>query len=277
MEGASTQIREVLKHNQRLDNGRLAEVLHERGMAQLEAIRELLEQSRDGGTPFAEALVTANLVGDWELSRVVCEIFNLPFLPIDVATPDPEASEGLNRAFLAEFALVPLWTYGQVLTICMPALVPADVLGILAAETDMMLLPVVGTVEGNRRWVEDNFEEAAATVRSEKESSWTSIFDDADAAVLMDMEPGSPDEVPALAEEPADELTEDLEKALNDDLEKELAEVSSLEFTTIDPDDDAESLIDPIDSGDSSADEKAVKSKPAAGGLDLPPAPEFGG
>ncbi|MFT5049596.1 MAG: hypothetical protein ACI8QZ_000989 [Chlamydiales bacterium] len=246
-------------------------------MAELEAIRELLEQSRDGGTPFAEALVTANLVGDWELSRVVCEIFNLPFLPVDVAEPDPDACEGLNTAFLAEFALVPLWTYGQVLTVCMPALVPADVLGVLASETDLMLLPVVGTVEGNRRWVEENFEEAAATVRKEKESSWTSIFDDADAAVLMDMGPdGQPSEADTESEL-TDELTGDLEKALGEDLEKELAEVSNLEFTTIEPDETDQD----DEPGSKPSDEKATagpaeKANPGAGGLDLPPMPKFG-
>lgn len=271
-----------MKHTQRLDNGRLAEVLHERGMADLEAIRELLDQSRDGGTAFAEALVTANLVGDWELSRVVCEIFNLPFLPVEMAKPDKEAAENLDRGFLAEYALVPLWRFGQVLTVCMPGLVPADVLGVLAADSDLVLLPVVGTVESNRRWVEENFEEAAATVKKKKDSSWTSIFDDADAAVLMEID--STDEVSSRGDEVQEALEEvlsdDLEKTLAEDLEKELAEASELEFTSVDEEEaSVDSDVDSVDGLTPPAAPTAIgddeEIPKASGGLDLPPMPEF--
>ena len=249
-------------------------------MADLEAIRELLDQSRDGGTPFAEALVSANLVGDWELSRVVCEIFNLPFLPIETANPDASAAEGLDRGFLAEFALVPLWRFGQVLTICMPGLVPADVLGVLAADSDLVLLPVVGSVESNRRWVEENFEEASVNVKQKKDSSWTSIFDDADAAVLMDIDSPEEEDGPSVEEVLVEGLADDLEQTLSEDLEKELAEIENLEFTAI------QEEADPEQGG---ADSEAPFAPPMptvsnpldddipepSGGLDLPPSPEF--
>jgi hypothetical protein len=189
-----------VKHNQRLDYSRLAEVLAERGMCEPQALREALQFSGRGHAPFAEAVVNANLVADWELSRVVCELYNLSFLPVDMVDPDPKARAGLNVAFLIEHGLVPLGRYGHVLTIAMPGMVPAEVLGMLAADTDLYILPVVGTVRTNRRWIETHLQaeiRAALPVTSPEEvaqsaGEWGNIFDAADAAVLLDLK--MPDE-----------------------------------------------------------------------------------
>ena len=110
-----------MKQTQRLDYARLAEVLHERRMADLESIRELLHQ----GGAFPEALVSTSLVADWDLSRVVCEIFSLPFLPVELVDPDPAAREGIDKQFLIQHGLIPMGRFGQVLTVCMPGMVPA--------------------------------------------------------------------------------------------------------------------------------------------------------
>jgi hypothetical protein len=72
-----------VKSNQRLEYGQLAKVMAERGMVEPQALQEALDCSTKGGVPFAEALVSANLVADWELSRVVCALYNLPFLTVD--------------------------------------------------------------------------------------------------------------------------------------------------------------------------------------------------
>ena len=93
-----------MKQTQRLDYARLTEVLHERRMADLESIRELLHQ----GGAFPEALVSTSLVADWDLSRVVCEIFSLPFLPVELVDPDPAAREGIDKQFLIQHGLIPM-------------------------------------------------------------------------------------------------------------------------------------------------------------------------
>jgi hypothetical protein len=190
-----------LKHNQRLDYARLAEVLADRGLVEPNALREALKFSGKGNLPFPEALVTANLVPDWELSRVVCELYNLPFLTVELLDPDPAAMKGIDPQLLVENCLVPLGRFGQVLTICMPAIVPADVLGVLAAQTDLYILPVVGTVRTNRKWLEEHvklqpLESIAAPLsdvaQEENGGEWGSIFDAGDAAVLLDLQqPGA--------------------------------------------------------------------------------------
>jgi hypothetical protein len=186
-----------VKHNQRLEYARLAEVLAERGMCEMQALREALQFSGRGHAPFAEALVNASLVSDWELSRVVCELYNLPFVTVDFYEADPNARKGINAAFLIEHGLVPLGRHGQLLTVAMPGMVPAEVLGMLAADTDLYILPVVGTVQTNRRWIDRHLqaELAAALPATTPEAAspdsgeWANIFDQGDAAVLLDLKP----------------------------------------------------------------------------------------
>jgi hypothetical protein len=92
---------------------------------------------------------------------------------------------------------VPIGRYGQLLTIAMPGMVPAEVLGLLAAETDLYIVPVVGTVQTNRRWIERHLQaelvaalpKLAAEEAPQETGEWGNIFDQGDAAVLLDLKP----------------------------------------------------------------------------------------
>lgn len=162
----------------------------ERGMVEPQALQEALDTCTKGGVPFPTALVNANLVADWELSRVVSELYHLPFLTVDMCVPDTEAFEGITEDYIRETGLIPLSRYGEVLTVCMPGLVAAETLGLLSAELDVFILPVVGTVRTNATWIESNFvvEKPEATREPGVSAEWSDIFDAADAAVLLDLE-----------------------------------------------------------------------------------------
>ncbi|MEZ6017138.1 MAG: hypothetical protein R3F49_18620 [Planctomycetota bacterium] len=290
-----------MKHHQRLDYSRLAEVLHERGIANVDAIRELLQQSREGGMPFCEALVTTNLVPDWDLSRIVCETFSLPFLPVDMLEPNEKVRGELDIKLFRSYQVVPLDRFGQVLTVVMPALVPADVLAMLSAASDLVILPVVGTVETNRRWILENL--GAASKAADVEGGWINLFDQADAEVNASLG-GFEDESEAsdgglAASESASFALPELDSQGADAVD--LASVDDLPVddgsfdlaATVAPVPDEESLdlgilddlgdlpgIEPGDEHDLDMDEPAPKrsqtSTGAVGGLDLPPMPEFG-
>lgn len=242
-----------MKNAQRLDDARLAEVLNERGMADLDGLREMLQASNDGGMTFCEAVVTAGLVSDWDLSRVVAELFQLPFLPVDLCKPDPVLWEELESPLMHENALVPIRRFGQLLTVAMPGLVAADVLGMLAAETDLFLLPVVGTVETNRRWLATN-----GTRAEQQGGDWGSLFDEGDAAVRASLDDEVDTGVPIAAED---------------------LDLGALEFTEDDDSLDALSDLDvlsPPSLIDTSGaleleDEEPSPSAP----VELPPLPEF--
>ena len=97
-----------MKNAERLNDIGLAAVLVQRGLVDDRRLRVALETSQQGTSPFTEVLVGDELVGDWELSRVVCDLYGLPFVPIDLHRPDLEALEGLDHDFLRKHRLVPL-------------------------------------------------------------------------------------------------------------------------------------------------------------------------
>jgi hypothetical protein len=204
-----------VKSRQRLEYGRLAEVLAERGIVDARAIQDALQFSQRGGPPFTEALVTANLVADWELSRLVCEIYGLPFLTVELVDPNPKAMAGLDQAFFVKECIVPLSRHGNVLTVLMPALSTTEILDSLAGQSGLSILPICGTVRANRVWLEQKLSaqapppalpsphpaasSSASTVASvaaaagAEGTDWSSLFDEADAAVLLDLKPSSDD------------------------------------------------------------------------------------
>lgn len=242
-----------MKYTQRLDYGRLAEVLHERGLAELDSIQELLQLSKDDGTPFCEALVNANIVSDWELSKVVCETFQLPFLPVDLVTPNPAALAEVDLDLFRQHQLVPIDLFGQILTVAMPALVPAEVLAQVSAVTDYTLLPMVGTVESNRRWIEEFMAAAEAPEADsmKNEGSWESMFDAADAEVAAARVDDGSDAAPSGSLDPnRTEASETDSVALEQSLDLGTLDLGSIEAL---PADDLE--MEP---------------------MELPPMPEFG-
>ena len=88
---------------------------------------------------------------------MACELYHLPFLPIEQYQPSSTALDGYDLAYLRHFALVPLDRFGGLVTVVMPALVPSEVLDGLRTAQNGRVLPVVGSVVSNRRWLEERF------------------------------------------------------------------------------------------------------------------------
>lgn len=185
-----------MKSNRRLDYATLSEVLGQRGLVEPQRLSLALQTCQQTRVPFPETLVADNLIGDWELAKVVCDIYGLPFLPVDIYAPDEEAFAGLEKDFLRQHRLVPVGRHGNVLVVAMPGIVQADVLGALSTQHDLRILPVVGTVLTNNRWLEEFMPvEVSAALPATGDGApegggggaWGSIFDEGDAAVLMDL------------------------------------------------------------------------------------------
>ncbi len=172
-----------LKHPKRLDETRLAEALSERGLVEASVLA-----AHKGRGPIAQLLVSDGAIGDWDLSRVVSEVFHLPFLPVNMTQPDRELLDSLPCKALLEHGLVPLCRQGGLLTVAMPGMVEAPALADVGAETGLRVMPVVGTVLTNRRWLEDNpygTPEEPGQTPEEPGTEWGGLFDEGDAAVQM--------------------------------------------------------------------------------------------
>lgn len=179
-----------LKHPKRLDETRLVEALSERGLVEASVLAE-----HRGEGPIARSLVSEGAISDWDLSRVVSEVFHLPFLPVNIAQPDRDLLDGLPSVALREHGLVPLCRQGDLLTVAMPGMVGAPALAQVGAETGLRVMPVVGTVLTNRRWLEENAcgpQEEPGPAPEELSAEWADLFDEGDAAVHLQGE-GDPE------------------------------------------------------------------------------------
>lgn len=177
----------------RLDYTRLAEALSERGLVSAEQVNLAIQDAATTGVPFPEILLTRDLVTDWELSRQVCRVFGLPFLPVDVYPPHEKAIELVDPEFVRLHRLIPIQKFSDVLTVCMPGLVPTAVLTELEQTTELKIAPLVGTVKTNGLWIAENLSgEVAGALPGGAgaafDSSWGSFFDEADQKVLMELE-----------------------------------------------------------------------------------------
>lgn len=219
-----------MKCTQRIDYARFTDALVERGLVQRETMNEVLERCNELGTLLGEQLVSDELVADWELSKFVCDLYNLPFLTVEGYPPAEEAAEGLDPDYLRRHGLVPLDRFGDLLTVAMPAVVPVEVLEGLA-KSDDTVMAVVGSVVSNRHWLDMRFEpEKPAVVEAEVEpvpevddghlptlgplelpnmsgldeldaalpspgddESWADLFEAGDEAVRLNLEDGEPD------------------------------------------------------------------------------------
>lgn len=146
----------MVRPNANLSESRLARTLVERGLVTGEAIEQMFQQCSTSGTLLTEALVDAGLIADWELSRVASEAFNLPFLPVDVHAPAESALEGLDRAFLNRWCLVPLSRNDDLLTVAIPGAISPTAFEELTRMSGGALAIVIGSVLSNRAWLREH-------------------------------------------------------------------------------------------------------------------------
>ncbi|MBM3977062.1 MAG: hypothetical protein FJ299_08740 [Planctomycetes bacterium] len=193
-----------MKVVQRLEYTRLAEALTGRGLVNATACQQILAQCTKSGEPFTELLVQSNFVADWELARIVSETFSLPFVPVDLYEPAKDVAKDLDQEFLCRHCLVPLDRIGDRLTVSMPGMVSADVLGALGTLAKATVVPLVGSVAANRAWLNTTYgrpvvEESQPAVDmslgaggagaqnpddpSTGEGDWLTLFDNADQQV----------------------------------------------------------------------------------------------
>lgn len=211
-----------MKSAHRFDFARFGEALVERGLVDREVLNHVLHQCNSARALLPEVLVRENLVSDWEISRVACELYHLPFMTVELCPPATHALDGYDPNYLRHYALVPLDRFGTLVTVVMPGLVPSEVLEGLRPGQGGRVLAVVGSVLSNRRWLNEHLPKHGANPMQSQgahaaaqdpraplpddrpmismegfsltpgdpdglESDWGNIFDAGDEAVQIDL------------------------------------------------------------------------------------------
>ncbi len=169
------------KYTKRLSDAELARRLEEGGIIERGVLDALLARGVEEGM-LCEAIVESGLVGDWELSRWACRWFGRPFLPLEACAPTQTAAEGLDGATLVRQGLVPLWRSAAGLVVAMPGISSEGALEALSEDAGCPVYAVIGSVRGNRRWLEENLARAPLREGDPREGdSWSRLFDVGDA------------------------------------------------------------------------------------------------
>ncbi len=147
----------MAKPRTNFSESRLARSLVERNLVLGDVLEGIFQACSESGGLLTEALVKGGFLTDWELSQIASEVFNLPFLPVDVHNPTDDALEGINPDFLKRWCLVPLTKNEDLLTVAIPGSISPQAHEELSAMAQGQLAIVVGTVLTNRRWLDNKF------------------------------------------------------------------------------------------------------------------------
>ncbi|MEZ5979620.1 MAG: hypothetical protein R3F34_15585 [Planctomycetota bacterium] len=179
-----------MKNKQRLGHESLVDALRARGLVQAKTLEHILHQCQQTGALLTEQLVRDGIVSDWELAQLCSETFGLPFMPVDLYEPDRDLLALFEPEVLRQNALVPLERFGKILVVAMPCMVPSDVLESIQDRLDAKVMPVVGSVRANVRFLEENLAAVPSLTAVAEEvdaGDWSDVLDMGDAAVQVEL------------------------------------------------------------------------------------------
>ena len=192
-----------VKGIEKLTSVRLAEILSERGVVPSEAITDALYAQDRAGEPFAQVLIGAGHITEWDLAKIVTEHFSLPFLMAGNYAISDVAKARLPKPVLFKNTLVPLDVFDDIVCVAMPVMLTFDEISRIQKENQCELFPYVGLVSENKKVLTDIFKDYPQWVEQEQKrredeakkrqgggksgGDWMSIFDAGDQAIQQNM------------------------------------------------------------------------------------------
>lgn len=189
-----------VKGIEKITSVRLAEILTERDVVSSEVITDALYSQDKNGEPFVQVLVNGGHITEWDLAKIVTENFNLPFLMASSYSISEEAKERFPKETLFKYSMVPLDTFGDIVTVAMPVMLSFEDISKIQKEHDCDLFLYVGLITENQKVLTDlhkdypqwlkkdqqrRVEEAKKRNSAPKKEAgdWMSIFDAGDEAI----------------------------------------------------------------------------------------------
>lgn len=189
-----------MKGIEKITSVRLAEILTERDVVSSEVITDALYSQDKNGEPFVQVLVSGGHITEWDLAKIVTENFNLPFLMAGNYSISDEAKVRLPKETLFKYTIVPLDTFGDIVTVAMPVMLSFEEIAKIQKEHNCDLFPYVGLITENKKVLGDMHKDYAEWLKADakrredeavrrkaapkKEAGdWMSIFDAGDEAI----------------------------------------------------------------------------------------------
>ncbi|MFT6079069.1 MAG: hypothetical protein ACJA0V_001853 [Planctomycetota bacterium] len=189
-----------MKGIEKITSVRLAEILTERDVVSSEVITDALYSQDKNGEPFVQVLVSGGHITEWDLAKIVTENFNLPFLMAGNYSISDEAKERFPKETLFKYTMVPLDTFGDIVTVAMPVMLSFEDISKIQKEHNCDLFPYVGLITENQKVLTDLYKDYPQWVKADQQrrneetikrkaapkkeaGDWMSIFDAGDEAI----------------------------------------------------------------------------------------------
>lgn len=190
----------VVKGIEKITSVRLAEILTERDVVSSELITDALYSQDKNGEPFVQVLVSGGHITEWDLAKIVTENFNLPFLMAGNYSISDATKERFPKETLFKYTMVPLDTFGDIVTVAMPVMLSFEDISKIQKEHNCDLFPYVGLITENQKVLTDMHKDYPQWVKAEQKrreeetikrkaapkkeaGDWMSIFDAGDEAI----------------------------------------------------------------------------------------------
>lgn len=177
---------------------KLADVLTHEGILSKTQVGEAQKYQRHPQEPLAPHLIRCGFITAWDLAKVVCIHFALPYYDLTSFNPRKEVVGLLDSSFLHGYGILPLDVFGKAITIAVAEPLAPDVLQTLVDKTQKSPFLYVAPYDLIRSKLEDvapysapsaePVVAAASTSSEVEESDWMSIFEEAEKKMKGDDE-----------------------------------------------------------------------------------------
>jgi len=188
-----------VKGIEKITSVRLAEILTERAIMTSEVISDALCAQDRHGESFVQVLISGGHITEWDLAKIVCENFNLPFLLASHYQISDEAKARFPKELLWKHLMVPLDVLDDIVCVSMPVMLTFEEMNKIQREQKCELFPYVGLISENKKtltemdksftqWMEQGQQRREEDAKRRAQSpptkggDWMSIFDAGDQA-----------------------------------------------------------------------------------------------
>lgn len=168
---------------------KLADVLTHEGILSKTQVTEAQKYQRHPQEPLAPHVIRCGFITSWDLAKVVCMNFSLPYFDLVNFSPKKDVVAMLDPAVLHGYGIFPIDVFGKAITLAVAEPLSPDVLQTVVDKTQKSPFLYVSPYDIIRNKLEEFAPYAApdapapapsSSSAEPEESDWMSIFEEAE-------------------------------------------------------------------------------------------------
>src|SRR5688572_13817379 len=116
---------------------KLADVLVHEGILTKTQVQEASKYQRQAQEPLSPYLIRCSFITPWDLAKVVCIHYQMPFIDLTSFKPKKDVFTLLDAPFLHGYGILPLDKFGKILTLAVSEVLSPEVLQMVVDRTQL--------------------------------------------------------------------------------------------------------------------------------------------